>query len=66
VKAEALAGAAGVRLGSVTAITEGFSGGPEPYFAPVPGARVMADKSPPIEPGTQDAQATVTVTFAIS
>jgi uncharacterized protein YggE len=32
----------------------------------VPGARVMADKSPPIEPGTQDAQATVTVTFAIS
>jgi uncharacterized protein YggE len=66
VKAEALADAAGVRLGSVTAITEGFSGGPEPYFAPVPGARVMADKSPPIEPGTQDAQATVTVTFAIS
>jgi uncharacterized protein YggE len=65
VKAEALADAAGLRLGSVTAITEGFSGGPEPYFASVPGARVMADKSPPIELGTQDTQATVTVTFAI-
>ena len=65
VKAEALADAAGLRLGSVSAITEGFSGGPEPYVASVPGARVMADKSPPIEPGTQDTQATVTVTFAI-
>ena len=32
-KAEALADAAGVDLGSVTAITEGFSGGPEPYYA---------------------------------
>ena len=65
VKAEALADAAGLRLGSVTAITEGFSGGPEPYFASAPGARVTADKAAPIEPGTHDAQATVTVTFAI-
>jgi uncharacterized protein YggE len=64
-KAEALADAAGVELGSVTAITEGFSGGPEPYFAEA-GARVMADKAVPIEPGTQDVQATVTVTFAIA
>ncbi len=64
-KAEALAGAAGVRLGSVTAITEGFSGGPEPYYAG--GAeRAVLDKAAPIEPGTQDVQASVTVTFAIA
>jgi uncharacterized protein YggE len=62
-KAEALANAAGVELGSVTAITEGSSGGPEPYFAA--DARAMAEKAVPIEPGTQDVQATVTVTFEI-
>ncbi|MEP6909752.1 MAG: SIMPL domain-containing protein [Actinomycetota bacterium] len=63
-KAEALAGAAGVRLGSVTAITEGSSGGgPEPYFADARLAK--SDQAAPIEPGTQDVQATVTVTFAI-
>ncbi|MEK6274414.1 MAG: SIMPL domain-containing protein [Actinomycetota bacterium] len=63
-KAAALADAAGVRLGSVTAITEGFSGGPEPYFAQE--LRATADKAAPIEPGTQDVQASVTVTFAIA
>ena len=64
-KAQTLAKAAGVSLGSVTAITEGFSGGgPEPYYAG--GAeRAVLDKAAPIEPGTQDVQATVTVTFAI-
>lgn len=64
-KAAALADAAGVQLGSVTAITEGFSGGPQPYYAG--GAeRMVLDKAAPIEPGTQDVQATVTVTFAIA
>jgi uncharacterized protein YggE len=63
-KAEALADAAGVELGSVTAITEGFGGGPEPYYAE--SARLTADKAVPIEPGTEDVQATVTVTFAIA
>jgi len=63
-KAGTLADAAGVELGPVTAITEGFSGGAEPYYAEA-GARVM-DKAVPIEPGTQDVQATVTVTFAIA
>jgi len=64
-KAEALADAAGVRLGTVTAITEGFSGGPEPYYEG--GAeRAVLDKAAPIEPGTQDVQASVTVTFAIT
>ncbi len=61
-KAEALADAAGVRLGRVTAITEGFAGGPQPYYAA--DAR-LAKSEAPIEPGTQDSQATVTVTFAI-
>lgn len=64
-KAEVLADAAGVDLGPVTAITEGFAGGPEPYYAEA-GARLAADKAVPIEPGTQDVQATVTVTFAIA
>ena len=64
-KAAALADAAGVQLGSVTAITEGFSGGPQPYYAE--GARLAMDsKAAPIAPGTQDVQATVTVTFAIA
>ena len=64
-KAGTLADAAGVELGPVTAITEGFSGGAEPYYAEA-GACGMADKAVPIEPGTQDVQATVTVTFAIA
>jgi uncharacterized protein YggE len=64
-KAEALADAAGVRLGSVTAITEGFSGGPQPYYA-AGAERLALDKAAPIEPGTQDVQASVTVTFAIA
>jgi hypothetical protein len=61
-KAEALADAAGVQLGRVTSITEGFAGGPQPYYAAE--AR-LAKTDAPIEPGTQDSQATVTVTFAI-
>lgn len=61
-KAEALAAAAGVSLGRVTAISEGFSGGPEPYYAN--DLRAMKAEAP-IEPGTQDIQASVTVTFAI-
>jgi len=61
-KAEALADAAGVRLGSVTAMTEGSSGGPQPYYD---SAMRLATTDAPIEPGTQDSQATVSVTFAI-
>jgi uncharacterized protein YggE len=62
-RAEALAHAAGVRLGRVTAIVEGSSGGPEPWM----GMRASADTalSAPIEPGTEHIQATVTITFAI-
>jgi uncharacterized protein len=61
-KAEALADAAGVRLGRVTAMTEGFAGGPQPYYDS--GVRALKAEAL-IEPGTQDTQATVTVTFAI-
>lgn len=64
-RAEALAEAAGVSLGKVTAIIEGGQpvGGPIPY--------ALADRSAmeaktPIEPGKQIVAATVTVTFAIT
>jgi uncharacterized protein YggE len=55
-----LAKAAGVQLGRVTAITENGNE-QEPYY-PVALAR-SADA--PIEPGRQQVQATVRVTFAI-
>jgi uncharacterized protein YggE len=47
----------------VAAITEGFAGGPQPYYE---SAVRLAKADAPIEPGTQDTQATVTVTFAIA
>jgi uncharacterized protein YggE len=62
-RAEALADAAGVRLGPVTAIVEGFSGGPGPWLAERASADLEA--STPIRPGTEEIQASVTVTFAI-
>jgi uncharacterized protein YggE len=61
-KAEALAAAAEVQLGTVTAIEEQAQGGYEPYFAAM---RASKDAATPIEPGTQEIQATVTVTFSI-
>ena len=63
-KAEALADAAGVRLGTVTSMTEGFAGGPQPYYESA--VMMKASAGAPIEPGTQDSQAIVTVTFAIA
>ena len=50
-------------LGRVTAITEGSSGGWEPYYA---SDMRLAKADAPIEPGTQDIRASVTVTFAIA
>jgi uncharacterized protein YggE len=63
-KADAMARAAGVSLGAVVSISETSS--PIPY--PVPyavdgGAR--ADVATPVQPGTQDVQASVTVVYAI-
>lgn len=61
-RAEALADAAGVELGAVTAINEAGAAVPGPMELRAVDA---AASSPPIERGTQEIQATVTVTFAI-
>jgi uncharacterized protein YggE len=59
-KAQALAEAAGRTLGAVTTIVEGGNAVPLPFSA---GAKA---NSTPIEPGTQQIQATVTVTYALN
>lgn len=59
-KAQALADAAGRSLGGVVSIVEG--GGAAP---PVPFSAAK-DASTPIEPGTQQVQASVTVTYALT
>ena len=59
-RAKTLAEAAGVDLGTVTAITETPS---DEYGGAV--RALDASSSAPIEKGTQEIQATVTVTFAI-
>ena len=62
--AKVLAGAAGLSLGRVTAIVEG-GGAPQPL--PYAANKSMAlDSATPIEPGTQQTAATVTVTFSVS
>jgi uncharacterized protein len=63
-RAEAVAQKAGVTLGRPIAIVEGGGGGPIPYY----GARTMAEGAADvaIEPGHQEIQAVLTVTFAIS
>jgi len=58
--AEALAQAAGAKVGKVTAITEGGSA-PVPLFA-----KTAAADSTPIIAGPQETTATVVVTFALS
>ena len=60
-KAQALADAAGRNLGDVVSIVEGGGAVPVPFAV---GA--AKDASTPIEPGTQDVQATVTVTYALN
>jgi hypothetical protein len=59
-KAQVVADAAGVSLGSVIGVTEQGSG-TEP-----PAQEASARAAAPIEPGTQDVQATVVVTFAVA
>jgi uncharacterized protein YggE len=58
-KAETLANASSSTLGKITAIVEG--GG----AVPMPLATGAKDSSVPIEPGTQQIEATVSVTFAL-
>ena len=60
-KAEALAGEAGATLGDVRRIEENAQA-PEP----MPLYRTAVLEKTPIEPGTQQAHATVTVTFSLS
>jgi uncharacterized protein YggE len=62
-KAQAIADASGLKLGAVQSVTEGQTSGPPiPYNA----AKGSADSSMPVEPGTQDIQATATVTYTAS
>lgn len=59
-KAQALADAAGLKLGAVQSIVEGTAS------TPLPLAAKLDSGGAPIEPGTQETQATATVTFAAS
>jgi uncharacterized protein YggE len=63
-KAEALAKGGGFGVGQVVAVVEQGASAPEEVFA---SAAVGKDAAPtPIEPGTQDVEASVTVSFAIT
>jgi uncharacterized protein YggE len=62
-KALALADAGGFGIGPVSTVVEQTSSAPQPIFAAV---AKDAAASTPIEPGTQDVTADVTVTFAIN
>ena len=62
--AQALASAANVSLGRVTTIVEG-GGAPQPVPFAAAADKAMAE-STPIEPGTQETTASVTVTFSVS
>ena len=61
--AQSLAAASGLALGRITTIVEGGGATPQPYAV---ADKAMAAGSTPIEPGTQQLTATVTVTFAAS
>ena len=61
-KAQAIATASGLGITGVEKVTEGGQANPVPYFGP---AKVVA-ADVTIEPGTQQIQASVTVTYAAS
>lgn len=60
-KADALAGAAGRTLGEVVTIVEGGGSAPVPFAVSAP-----SSGKTPVEAGTQDVQATVTVTYGLA
>jgi uncharacterized protein YggE len=62
-KAQVLATAAGLQLGAVQTMQEGTAAQPLPYASPT---AFGAAASTPIEPGTQEIDATVTVTYAVT
>jgi uncharacterized protein len=61
--AQALASASGLSLGRITAVVEGGGSAPQPYAV---AEKAMDAGSTPIEPGTQEVTAVVSVTFAAS
>ena len=61
--AQAVASASGLALGRITAVVEGGGSAPQPFAV---ADKAMEAGSTPIEPGTQQVTATVTVTFAAS
>lgn len=61
--AQALASASNLSLGRITAIVEG-GGAPQPI--PFAAEKAMDAGSTPVEPGTQQLSAVVTVTFSVS
>ena len=63
-KAATLAGEADASLGRVTRIEESSQGGPPPM--PVYDRMALAKEPTPVEPGTEEVQATVTVTFSLA
>ena len=62
--AQAMAAAGNVSLGGVVSITDASPTSPIWYATPRAGA--MSDLATPVQPGTQDLTATVTVVFAIN
>ncbi|HEY3522592.1 MAG TPA: SIMPL domain-containing protein [Candidatus Limnocylindrales bacterium] len=63
-KAEAMAQAAGVSLGRVMSMSESPVAIPYPY--PYAGAAPARDAATPVQPGTQDVTATVTMVFELA
>lgn len=65
-KADELATAAGMTLGSVLAITEGSTQAPPPVFAARGGGLGAAAEAVPIQAGTSEITADVTITYQMS
>jgi uncharacterized protein YggE len=65
-KAEALAGAGKFSVGKVVSVVEQGASAPEPLYAADAAAGASLKAAPPIEPGTQDVEANVTVSFEIA
>ena len=61
--AQALAAASNLSLGRISAIVEGGGSSPQPFAA---AEKAMDAGSTPIEPGTQQVTAVVSVTFSVS
>lgn len=64
--AQAMAGAANVNLGAVVSITDSTPPSPIFYGYGAQKAAPVADTATPVQPGTQDLSATVTVIFEIN